>query len=130
MLSGCCNCDGADLVDPFFPSGCASWLGAQGVLQFLIGRYFNYEANRLVGVNISAPVIQLQVVVTMLLAVVLLRKNSPSFNCGTILAWRIVRNLAAQAVKSAAETEVVDSARKPQFKPRYLPESCAVSAQR
>jgi drug/metabolite transporter (DMT)-like permease len=59
---------------------------AQGVLQFLIGRYFNYEANRLVGVNISAPVIQLQVVVTMLLAVVLLKEEFTVLQLiGTIL---------------------------------------------
>jgi drug/metabolite transporter (DMT)-like permease len=89
----------------------------------LIGRYFNYEANRLVGVNISAPVIQLQVVVTMLLAVVLLKEEFTVLQLiGTILM--LGGSFGTQLhkpVKSAAETEVVDSARKPQFKPRYLP---------
>ena len=106
-----------------FPLVAASWLGAQGVLQFLIGRYFNYEANRLVGVNISAPVIQLQVVVTMLLAVVLLKEEFTVLQLiGTILM--LGGSFGTQLhkpVKSAAETEVVESARKPQFKPRYLP---------
>ena len=106
-----------------FPLVAASWLGAQGVLQFLIGRYFNYEANRLVGVNISAPVIQLQVVVTMLLAVVLLKEEFTVLQLiGTILM--LGGSFGTQLhkpVKFAAETEVVESVRKPQFKPRYLP---------
>src|SRR5262249_16444831 len=44
-------------------------MAGQGFVHFLIGRFFNYRANQLVGVNLSAPVVQLQVVVTMLLAV-------------------------------------------------------------
>jgi len=52
-----------------YPTTAAAWMAGQGVMHFLIGRFFNYRANQLVGVNLSAPVVQLQVVVTMLLAV-------------------------------------------------------------
>ncbi len=57
---------------PSFPATAAAWMAGQGVIHFLIGRAFNYRANQLVGVNLSAPVVQLQVVVAMLLAVVIL----------------------------------------------------------
>jgi drug/metabolite transporter (DMT)-like permease len=58
-----------------FPSTAAAWMAGQGIIHFLIGRFFNYRANQLVGVNLSAPVVQLQVVVAMLLAV--LTMNEP-----------------------------------------------------
>lgn len=110
-----------------FPLAAASWLGAQGVLQFLIGRYFNYEANRLVGVNISAPIIQLQVVVTMLLAVVLLREEFTVLQAfGTVLM--LGGSFGTQLHKPAppkadleAEPAMVATVAKPQFRPRYLP---------
>src|SRR6516162_11166255 len=52
-----------------FPAVAAGWMAGQGIVHFLIGRFFNYRANQLLGVNLSAPVVQLQVVVAMLLAV-------------------------------------------------------------
>lgn len=106
-----------------FPLVAASWLGAQGVLQFLIGRYFNYEANRLVGVNISAPIIQLQVVVTMLLAVVLLKEEFTvlqAIGTALMLGGSFGTQLHKRA-KSKAEAEDEAAATKPHFRPRYLP---------
>src|SRR5690242_7335146 len=58
-----------------FPPAAAAWMAGQGIMHFLIGRFFNYRASQLVGANLSGPVVQLQVVVTMLLAV--LTMNEP-----------------------------------------------------
>ena len=52
-----------------FPPIAAAWMAGQGIMHFLIGRFFNYRASQLVGANLSGPVVQLQVAVTMLLAV-------------------------------------------------------------
>jgi len=41
----------------------------------VIGRYCNYKSNQLMGVNLTAPVVQLQVPFAMMLAVVLLREK-------------------------------------------------------
>ena len=57
---------------PHFPSMAIAWLAAVGLLHFLGGRYCNYRASQLAGVNLTAPVIQLQVVVTLVLAVLVL----------------------------------------------------------
>lgn len=108
-----------------FPLVAACWLGAQGVLQFLIGRYFNYEANRLVGVNISAPIIQLQVVVTMLLAVALLKEEFTVLQAiGTVLM--LGGSFGTQLHKgpptsTEADVETTKPDGKPIFRPRYLP---------
>jgi drug/metabolite transporter (DMT)-like permease len=57
-----------------FPRPAVAWLAGLGVLHFIIGRYCNFRANQLAGVNLTAPVIQLQVVVTMALAVIVLHE--------------------------------------------------------
>jgi len=43
-----------------------------GVLHFIIGRYCNYRANQAAGANLAAPVVQLQVFVSVVLAVLIL----------------------------------------------------------
>ena len=43
------------------PTVAMPWLASQGVVHFVMGRYCNYRANQLMGVNLAAPVIQLQV---------------------------------------------------------------------
>jgi len=59
---------------PQLSSTDAGWMAAVGLLHFVVGRYCNYSASQAAGVNLTAPVIQLQVVVTLALAVVVLRE--------------------------------------------------------
>jgi drug/metabolite transporter (DMT)-like permease len=49
-------------------------LSAAGVLHFVLGRYCNFRASQAAGVNLTAPVMQLNAVVTLILAVVILRE--------------------------------------------------------
>jgi drug/metabolite transporter (DMT)-like permease len=58
-----------------FPMVAVKWLACQGIVHFVIGRYCNYKSNQLMGVNLTAPVIQLQVPFAMLLAVFLLHER-------------------------------------------------------
>ena len=44
-------------------------------MHFVIGRYCNYKSNQLMGVNLTAPVVQLQVPFAMMLAVVMLHEK-------------------------------------------------------
>jgi drug/metabolite transporter (DMT)-like permease len=117
-----------------FPLVAALWLAGQGTVHFLVGRYFNYQANKLVGVNISAPVVQLQVVVTMLLAVLLLRERFTVLQgLGTVLMLggsfaaqlqRSNRNAAAETANAVAgnlDIEELAPAPKQAFVPQYLP---------
>src|SRR5437879_5177972 len=55
-----------------FPMAALTWLACQGIVHFVIGRYCNYKSNQLMGVNLTAPVVQLQVPFAMMLAVALL----------------------------------------------------------
>jgi drug/metabolite transporter (DMT)-like permease len=58
-----------------FPAVAVTWLACQGVVHFVGGRYCNYRSSQLMGVNLSAPVVQLQVPFAMLLAVVALHEE-------------------------------------------------------
>jgi drug/metabolite transporter (DMT)-like permease len=55
-----------------FPLTAALWMSGVGVLNFIFGRYCNYRGNQCAGANLTGPVIQLNVVVTLALAVVVL----------------------------------------------------------
>ena len=57
-----------------FPAVAVAWLAGQGVVHFVFGRYCNYKSNQLMGVNLSAPVVQLQIVVAMVWAVLTLHE--------------------------------------------------------
>src|SRR5438045_2521925 len=58
-----------------FPLAAFAWLAGQGVVHFVFGRYCNYRSNQLMGVNLAAPVVQLQVPFAMLLAVAMLHEK-------------------------------------------------------
>ena len=58
-----------------FPMAALGWLACQGVVHFVFGRYCNYKSNQMMGVNLTAPVVQLQVPFAMLLAVVLMHER-------------------------------------------------------
>jgi drug/metabolite transporter (DMT)-like permease len=55
-----------------FPAVALAWMAGQGIVHFVLGRYCNYKSNQLVGVNLAAPVVQLQVPFAMMLAVAML----------------------------------------------------------
>jgi drug/metabolite transporter (DMT)-like permease len=52
-----------------------AWLAGQGIVHFVLGRYCNYKSNQLMGVNLAAPVVQLQVPFAMMLAVATLHEK-------------------------------------------------------
>jgi drug/metabolite transporter (DMT)-like permease len=58
-----------------FPAVALTWLAGQGIVHFVLGRYCNYKSNQLMGVNLAAPVVQLQVPVAMELAVATLHEK-------------------------------------------------------
>jgi drug/metabolite transporter (DMT)-like permease len=60
-------------LDRFEASAIVS-LSAAGLMHFVLGRYCNYRSSQAAGVNLTAPVIQLNAVVTLVLAVVALRE--------------------------------------------------------
>jgi drug/metabolite transporter (DMT)-like permease len=58
-----------------FPAVALAWLASQGIVHFVLGRYCNYKSNQLMGVNLAAPVVQLQVPFAMMLAVAMLHEK-------------------------------------------------------
>jgi drug/metabolite transporter (DMT)-like permease len=96
-----------------FPLVAVLWLAPQGIGHFVCGRYFNYKANQLIGTNLAAPVVQLQVVVAMALAVLALHETFTVLQLiGTIVM--LVGSFATQTRQPAAKPGAT-------FVPRLLP---------
>ena len=87
-----------------------AWMAGLGVLHFVIGRYCNFRANAVAGVNLTAPVVQLQVVVTMVLAVIVLHEPCTALQMiGGVLI--LAGSLITQ--RAPARTAVVATEKKP-----------------
>jgi drug/metabolite transporter (DMT)-like permease len=110
-----------------FPTVALTWLACQGVVHFVIGRYCNYKSNQLMGVNLAAPVIQLQVPFAMILAVVTLHeKFSVLQGIGSVLMLGGSLTAQTNAGKrkkkvSAAPPISKVAAAKPEPKPTFQP---------
>jgi drug/metabolite transporter (DMT)-like permease len=129
-----------------FPLAAALWMAGQGIMHFVIGRFFNYRASQLVGVNLSAPVVQLQVVVAMVLAVLTMHEPFTGLQSigavlmlgGSFLTQKPVQGATKAATKASSGPVVAGAIsrseleRMPAFRPRhfagYLCSSCAAIA--
>src|SRR5262245_61101169 len=74
-------------------------LSAAGVLHFVVGRYCNFRASQAAGVNLTAPVMQLNAVVTLVLAVVVLREPCTLLQ----IAGGVVMVVGSLVTQSAAQ---------------------------
>jgi drug/metabolite transporter (DMT)-like permease len=94
-----------------FPSTTAAWMAGVGVLHFVVGRYANFRANQCAGVNLTAPIVQLNVVVTLTLAVVLLGESC------TLL--QIIGGLVMVAGAFITQRQSSPTTEAPSFSPRF-----------
>lgn len=82
-----------------FSSSVLVSLSAAGVLHFVVGRYCNFRASQAAGVNLTAPVMQLNAVVTLVLAVFVLREPCTMLQVGgaiLMVAGSLVTQRASQ----------------------------------
>jgi drug/metabolite transporter (DMT)-like permease len=102
--------------DAFSPAA-AGWMAGVGLLHFLVGRYCNYRANQAAGVNITAPVIQMQIVVTLGLAVAVLHEP-----CSILqIAGAVVMLAGALVTQYQRPGSSLASGSGKRFVARYLP---------
>jgi drug/metabolite transporter (DMT)-like permease len=93
-------------------------LSAAGVLHFVLGRYCNFRASQAAGVNLTAPVMQLNAVVTLVLAVVVLHEPCTMLQAaGAVLM--VAGSLATQRASQPA------AAAKPHAPPVFTPRVAA-----
>jgi drug/metabolite transporter (DMT)-like permease len=103
-----------------FPAKAALWMAGLGVLHFVFGRYCNFRANAVAGVNLTAPVVQLQVVVTMVMAVAVLHEPCTALQMiGGVLI--ILGSLITQRAPARVSASAPAKSGMPAFAPRYVP---------
>lgn len=111
-----------------FPVISVAWLVGQGMVHFVTGRYCNYKSNQLMGVNLAAPVIQLQVPVAMLWAVATLHETFTVFQAfgtammlgGSFTTQSNAGRSNAGHSKPARSVSAAAAPAKPIFQPRIL----------
>jgi len=103
-----------------FSLSAAAWMAGAGLLHFLFGRYCNYRANQGAGTNLTAPIIQLQVVVTLALAVVVLQEPCTALQIfgGVVM---VAGALITQRQQSPAQTPALGGPCSPETKHRTPP---------
>ena len=101
-----------------FPAAAVAWLTGQGIVHFVLGRYCNYRSNQLMGVNLAAPVVQLQVVVAMVWAVLTLHEIFTvlqTFGAALMLGGSFVTQRTASGGRKAAKANA-----EPAFRPQIV----------
>ena len=97
-----------------FSTSAFATLSAAGVFHFVLGRYCNFRASQAAGVNLTAPVIQLNSVVTLVLAVAILQEP-----CTMLQATGAVLMVAGSLVtQRSSEPAASSKLNEPAFKPR------------
>jgi drug/metabolite transporter (DMT)-like permease len=97
-----------------YPSRAAAWMAVVGLVHFIFGRYCNYKANQVAGVNLTAPVVQLQVIVTLVFAVVILKEPC------TVLQMIGGALILTGSFLTQRQPAKRDAGKAPVFVPRYL----------
>jgi drug/metabolite transporter (DMT)-like permease len=101
-----------------FPAPAAGLMALAGVLHFVVGRYGNFRAAQAIGNNLSAPVIQLGLVVALAGAVLVLKEALTPLRILGILLLVLGPVLMRNAEPPEAATAPT-SDQLPKFVPRY-----------
>jgi drug/metabolite transporter (DMT)-like permease len=106
-------------------------LASAGIVHFLWGRYCNYRATQALGTNLAAPVQQVNLIVSLSLAIIVLGETlTPLRMLGIALVLlgpyyalrqkrQPVSETVAEAASSTPENEVEDTNKPPPFEPKY-----------
>jgi len=95
-----------------------SLLAVGGVLHFVMGRYCNFRASRAIGNVLSGPIIQLQLAVSVMLAVAVLHEQLTALRLLGIVLLVFAPGLMRGAQKAGSEHAA--AAGSSPFVPRYL----------
>ena len=99
-----------------FSSQALGLLALAGVLHFVVGRYGNFRAAQAIGANLSGPVIQLSLAITLVLAVLVLKEPMTPLRILGIALLALAPALMRNASAGAPEQPDTPA---PAFKPRY-----------
>ena len=104
-----------------FPVVAAASMAGAGVLYFLFGRYCFFRANVSAGANLSAPVIQMQVVVTVALAVIVLMEPCTLLQMlgGVVMLGGSLLTQSQRPSRRRARVSVAEASAAPTCVPRF-----------
>lgn len=105
-----------------FPLEAYAWFAAAGIVHFVIGRYGNYSSSAAIGTNLAAPILQSEVIITLVLAMVLLGESLTPLRATGIALIMIGPSLIGkrdEGNKAAPSAAAGTTPAKSSFQPRY-----------
>ena len=104
-----------------FPLMSLFWFSLAGVVHFIWGRYCNYAASSAIGTNLAAPIMQCEVLITLVLAMALLGEYlTPLRIIGIALVLIGPSLIFNREGSKASQVAVSQSTLMPAFAPRYV----------
>jgi uncharacterized membrane protein len=102
-----------------FSADALGLLALASVLHFVVGRYGNFRAAQAIGANLSGPVIQLSLAITLVLAVVVLKEPLTPLKLFGIALLAAGPALMRNATDAPAADLPASASALPKFVPRY-----------
>jgi drug/metabolite transporter (DMT)-like permease len=102
-----------------FPLEAYIWFAAAGIVHFVIGRYGNYSASAAIGTNLASPILQSEVIITLVLAMFVLGESLTPLRALGIALVLIGPGLVGRGQSPTRAGAGVASAASPAFQPRY-----------
>ena len=110
-----------------FPRAAVVYLSVAGVIHFVLGRYCNYRAINAIGVNLTGPLQETSLLVSMVLAVWLLGEVLTGLKIlgillvllGPAIIMRVMRNERRAGSGSTVAAPDAEGSNPPQFRPRF-----------
>ncbi len=105
-----------------FPLEAYAWFAAAGIVHFVIGRYGNYASSAAIGTNLAAPILQSEVIITLVLAMVLLGESLTPLRAIGIALIMMGPSLIGkrdEGNKAAPAAAAGTTPSKASFQPRY-----------
>jgi uncharacterized membrane protein len=98
-------------------------LASAGILHFVIGRYGNVRASKAIGLTLSAPIVQINYIVTLVLAVAVLGERMTILRIvgiALIILGAVLMRQSESKPSAAAEVETQDEKFRPQYAEGYF----------
>lgn len=102
-----------------FPLEAFMWFAAAGIVHFVIGRFGNYSASAAIGTNLASPILQSEVIITLVLAMFVLGELLTPLRALGIALVLIGPGLVGRGTGAKSAGVATTSSAPAAFQPRY-----------
>jgi len=102
-----------------FPGEAWLWFSAAGIIHFVVGRYCNYSSSAAIGTNLGSPILQAEVLVTLVVAMFVLGESLTPLRAIGIVLVMVGPGLIGNREKGDESGKAASAKTSAVFQPRY-----------